>query len=181
MSSDPTSAQGYALGTVSFARISTCGRYRYSLVRQWDRSNKGRCLWVMLNPSTADATSDDPTIRKCVGFAKRWGFGSIEVVNLYAWRATDPADLRAAHRRGEDVIGPVNDEWISVAIGRADQVIAAWGANAFDSARTRSVVECISDGHPVSCLGLTKKREPYHPLMISYSTKLHTFNGMDHG
>src|SRR5262245_19133112 len=86
------------------ALISPCGLYRYWLTRTWDNSLRRVC-WVMLNPSTADAEQDDPTIRRCVGFARSWGAGGIIVVNLFAFRASDPkALLRAA-----DPVGPDND------------------------------------------------------------------------
>src|SRR5262249_14212908 len=93
------------------AVISDCGRYRYSLTRRWGDAAEPRALFVMLNPSTADAEQDDPTIRRCIGFAKAWGMGSLEVVNLYALRATDPAALLSA----PDPIGPKNDTMITSA------------------------------------------------------------------
>src|SRR5262249_62207047 len=72
------------------AGFSRCGRYRYWLTRTWDAARPAVC-WLMLNPSTADAARDDPTIRRCIGLARRWGHGGIVVVNLFAWRAPDPA------------------------------------------------------------------------------------------
>jgi hypothetical protein len=82
------------------ATLSDCGRYRYRLWRRW--ADGPTVLFVMLNPSTADADVDDPTIRRCIGFARSWGAGALEVVNLYAWRATQPAELKAA-------VGPVGE------------------------------------------------------------------------
>src|ERR1700731_2978902 len=104
------------------AVISDCGRSRYLLRRTWDH-DKPRALFVMLNPSTADAEVDDPTIRSCMRLAKQMGHGSFEVVNLFAWRATDPRELHTA----SDPVGPENDRVIEAAVNRCDIVICAWG------------------------------------------------------
>ena len=85
--------------TLSEAVISQDERHRYSLTRRCGNGPRV-CCWIMLNPSTADATTDDPTIRRCVRFTQAWGYNALTVVNLYAWRATDPADLRNAQRAG---------------------------------------------------------------------------------
>lgn len=107
------------------AIISDCGRYRYQLGRTWSDGPIAR--FIMLNPSTADATEDDPTIRRCISFAKREGAGAISVVNLFAFRATKPADMMKA----TDPIGPENNdhlrEWVGHEFGFAKLVIAAWG------------------------------------------------------
>src|SRR5262245_13227298 len=106
----------------SSAELSPCGRYRYALTRTWGDPKKVVC-WVMLNPSTADADQDDPTIRRCLGFSRAWGAGGLVVVNLFALRATDPDQLRIA----ADPVGPDNDSHLSTAaFGRL--VVAAWGA-----------------------------------------------------
>lgn len=151
------------------AIISDCGRYRYLLSRP--RAIVEPCvLWIMLNPSTADATHDDATIRKCLGFARRWGFGaSIRVVNLYAWRATDPRDLKAAERRGEDVVGHENDSHIkfNVGCGMTSRIVLAWGANG--RGPRAAVVRDLVRQHaraPVVMLG----DAPRHPLMLAYDT-----------
>ena len=104
------------------AAFSPCGRYRWHLARTWD-ADGSRVAFVALNPSTADATHDDPTIRRCIGFARRWGAGGVDVVNLYAFRATKPRDLFAA----DDPVGPDNDAWIDAVVARADRVVLAWG------------------------------------------------------
>src|SRR5262245_45087455 len=106
------------------AVISDCGRYRYLLRRTWHHLWP-RALFIMLNPSTADAEIDDPTIRSCIRLSKAEQYGSIEVVNLFALRATDPAALEGA----DDPIGPGNDDAIGRAIGRCDLAICAWGAH----------------------------------------------------
>lgn len=150
------------------AVLSPCGTYRYTLTRVWDQF--APCvLWVMLNPSRADHTEDDATIRKCVGFARRWGSaGSIEVVNLYAFRATDPRDLERAGRP----IGPENDAHIREAIACADAIVCAWGAHEpKDSLRPSALRRLMSDaGRSADCLGRAKNGQPRHPLMLSYDT-----------
>ncbi|MEC9374624.1 MAG: DUF1643 domain-containing protein, partial [Planctomycetota bacterium] len=107
------------------ALFDPTGRYRYRLTRRFpDAPADGpAACFVMLNPSTADAERDDPTIRRCIGFARGWGCATLDVVNLFAFRATRPADLRAA----EDPVGPCNQRHVRAAIRRADMVIFAWG------------------------------------------------------
>lgn len=148
---------------MSAAVISECGTYRYTLHRRipcalrWVRP----CLFVMLNPSIADATLDDPTIRRCIGFAKAWSCTSLTVVNLFALRATDPKAL-AAHA---DPIGPENDRHITEQLQAhaLGIVIAAWGAHAFAQKRAREFAASVSG---VQCLGVTKDGSPRHPLYV---------------
>lgn len=147
------------------AELSECGAYRYELVRLWER---GRVVtWCMLNPSTADSSVDDPTIRKCVGFAKRWGYGGIRVVNLFALRATDPAALT----RHVDPIGPRNERILRDLSG---DVVAAWGSRVPKEPWARRVVS-VARERSTWCLGTTRNGEPRHPLMLSYSTQLEGF------
>lgn len=161
------------------AVLSPCQRYRYFLTRDVDLLGAGRMLFVMLNPSVADATLDDPTIRKCRGFAQRAGMRTFNVVNLYAWRATDPDDLRRA-ADANDIIGPANDLYIGGAVARADIIVAAWGAlnmgsmskPAADRAREVSRRFLTAGGRRPHCLGTAKNGQPRHPLMVSYSVKL---------
>lgn len=154
------------------ATLSGCGTYRYDLCRVW-RPEKGRVLWVMLNPSVADHELDDPTIRRCVGFAKSWGYGGITVVNLFALRATDPNKLK----QHKDPVGPENDDWIhwwSVLDG-TKEVVAAWGSyvrSMSDRRRDLTVENLFSQwGIKLCCLGLTKDGFPKHPLYTSAGTK----------
>ncbi len=141
-------------------------RYRYSLWRTWD-ATKPAVLFVMLNPSTADADVDDPTIRRCIGFARRWGYGGIYVWNLYGYRATDPAELDAA----DDPIGRENEDhlWEILQDGNVGRIIAAWGAK---PGRGRYVHREISVRYgplydrEVHALGLTKDGHPRHPLYV---------------
>jgi hypothetical protein len=135
------------------ATFSADRRYRYRLWRRWDRS-RSVVLFVMLNPSTADGRRDDPTIRRCIGFARAWGFGGVEVVNLFAYRATDPRELG----RVGDPVGPHNDRYIRRAIRRSRLVVLAWGARA----RARRLLS-LRRAH---CLGLTRAGQPRHPLYL---------------
>lgn len=149
------------------ATISECGLYRYTLARTWDEG-KPPVVFCMLNPSTADSTQDDPTIRRCVGFAKKWGFGGLAVVNLFAFRATKPEDMV----RAADPVGPENDAHIKAA-AKGRLVICAWGLFALPDrlkavhARPRAILDLIRsvDGDP-RCLGLTKNGRPKHPLYL---------------
>ena len=148
------------------AYISLDGRYRYWLSRRW--GNSDAAVFVMLNPSTADALVDDPTIRRCVGFAKDWGCGGVFVVNLYAYRATKPADLWTA----ADPVGPDNDANLTVAAEWAADydapLIAAWGANAKPD-RVARVLALPGMGR-LQCLGVTKAGQPRHPLYLRAGT-----------
>lgn len=149
------------------AVISPCGTFRYELRRTWD-SLLPVLVFVMLNPSTADAEKDDATIRKCMGFAQRFGFGGIVVVNLFAYRARDPKDLKAAGFP----VGPENDAAILRAI-QGGQVICAWGANANRTPRPAYVVKMLqAAGVQPKCLAITGDGFPAHPLMLSYDRPL---------
>ncbi len=143
------------------AVLSEDGSYRYLLIRRWDKHLPGVCF-IMLNPSTADANVDDPTIRRCIGFARRWGFGSLRVVNLYAFRATNPAEIKIA----PDPIGPLNDDYLLSAAASSHLVIAAWGGFA---GKERVAAVCKKLGE-LKCLGLTQSGEPRHPLYVSGAT-----------
>lgn len=151
----------------SSAALSADGVYRYSLRRQW-QGGEPVDLWIMLNPSTADATKDDPTIRRCVAFSKSWGSCGLVVVNLYGFRATDPDAMWAARSRGVDIIGPETDAWIrahaeTTAYGRT---VCAWGAHG-DPERAAHVAALIRDAGRTPCaLGVTKSGQPRHPLYL---------------
>lgn len=149
------------------ATISGCGDYRYDLRRVWD-ADKAACLFVMLNPSTADGTTDDPTIRRCVGFADRWGFGSLVVVNLFALRATDPRQL---YKAGNPV-GPDNDDTITRHATAAALAVAAWGAHGKHRDRGLYVKHRFKAlGVQLHHLGLTADGQPKHPLYLSNETR----------
>lgn len=126
--------------------------------------------FIGLNPSTADATLDDPTIRRCVGFAKAWGAGTLLMTNLFAYRATDPAALSKAR----DPIGPCNDEWLERVVGAADIVVAAWGNHGRLMNRA-SQVQGLFPGR-LHALALTQTGMPKHPLYLSTSHRPSPFD-----
>ncbi len=164
---------------VKNAVLSPCGVYRYRLSRSWD-SWLGTLVFVMLNPSTADADKDDPTIRKCIGFAKRHGYGGIVVVNLFALRSTDPRALVVEAADGVDVVGPLNDDHIYHEC-RERTVVLAWGCYGLlgmTKDRAREVLELLGTINARAlCLKLNGDTSPAHPLMLSYENQLQPFTG----
>lgn len=154
------------------ASISDCGKYRYLLRRSWDASKPG-VLFVMLNPSTADAKVDDATIRSCIRLSKDMGYGSFEVVNLMAWRATDPKDLPT---KPSEAMGGENPRTIEAAVCRNAAVICAWGAHPYASRFSGAVLDIIelNERRPM-CFGKTKAGAPKHPLYIKSGTPLVPF------
>lgn len=156
----------------STAWISDCGQYRYHLKRVWN-PNAPLLTFCMLNPSTADGSVDDATIRRCIAFAKRDGFGGIVVINLYALRSTDPAALRTH----ADPVGPWGNSVIrTLASDQAGRkVVLAWGANA-DPERAKTVIALLREGGcTLKCLGVTKDGHPRHPLYLRSDTPLVAF------
>jgi hypothetical protein len=147
------------------AHLSVCGRYRYVLWRCWDTSLP-RVMFVMLNPSTADAIDDDPTIRRCVGFARSWGMGSVWVCNLYPWRATNPRDLPSGPEvHGEVASGLyVNDIFIKDTATRSTKIIVAWGTKIGPCETQPKHVMDLLEFRQVETLGLSKTGQPLHPL-----------------
>lgn len=153
------------------AVISSCGKYRYDL----RRGGNDLLPFVMLNPSTADSKQDDPTIRRCVGFAKREGNNGIVVRNLYAWRSKSPQALKSAIISGIDVIGPENDYWLQQLAIASKRVVCAWGGFA-DVQRARQVVSLLKDSCELVCLGVTASGAPRHPLYVRNDVPLVPFN-----
>jgi hypothetical protein len=135
-------------------------RYRYSLTRCWDAMGS-TMTFIMLNPSTADAHQNDPTITRCMSFARRWGFGSLEVVNLFAYRSTDPRLLSVV----DDPVGPENDAYILNAIRRTELVVLAWGTKGVLRQRDQEVLDLISD-YELYALEISKRGHPKHPLYL---------------
>ncbi|WP_313313105.1 DUF1643 domain-containing protein [Pulveribacter sp.] len=144
------------------AELSPCNSYRYALWREW--SEEPPVLFVMLNPSTADASQDDPTIRRCISFAQQWGHGGLIVANLFAWRSPYPTHLRSA----KDPIGPSNDEWLKKLAKQSSVVVGAWGNHGTYMQRGKAVASLFPG---LQCLGLTKQGQPRHPLYVSASTQ----------
>lgn len=154
------------------AVLSDCGKYRYLLRRTWSYGQP-RALLVMLNPSTADASKDDATIRSCVRLLSGCGFGSMEVVNVYGFRATNPVELS----KQIDPVGPRNQAVIESAIGRCDVVVCAWGAYPPARQHAASILSEVGRWRPVAyCFGRTKAGAPKHPLYIKSGTPLEVFN-----
>ena len=149
------------------ASISDCGRYRYSLTRKWELGAYSLPI-IMLNPSTADADVDDPTIRRCMAFARREGFGGIRVMNLFAFRATSPADMKAS----DDPIGPNCsthlEDILAIAAEAELPVLAAWGTHGSFRGRDEAVkISAKGWGTKLVCLGTTKDGHPKHPLYVA--------------
>lgn len=177
------------------ASISACGKYRYRLWREWRSGSSNQwdmwteddgvtpamdgagsqlgkpksCVFVMLNPSTADAKEDDPTIRRCVGFAKALGYDRLEVVNLFAWRATDPREVLAMGGDGFDPVGFRNQDAVTSALEGAGIVICAWGAHGGHLGQDETMLGWI-EGHwsglTPHALKTTKDGFPGHPLYL---------------
>lgn len=163
-------------GGVAAAVLSDDGGHRYLLTRVWDR-DRAPMVVVMLNPSTADAFVDDPTIRRLAGpngFARRHGAGGVVVVNLFALRSTDPRAL--LHH--EDPVGRYNDAFIRQASDMADTVVCAWGAAGVQDGRGQQVTAALRARRvPLSCLGTTSTGQPRHPLYVPGTAVLQPYEG----
>jgi hypothetical protein len=189
------------------ASISTCGKYRYRLWREWRSGDVGdaqwemwteedgspsvdgagqqlgtplSCVFVMLNPSTADGEADDPTIRRCVGFAQRLGYDRLEVVNLFAWRATNPAEVLAL-THNDDPCGCENESGFARALDDAGTVICAWGAHGGHLGQDETALGWIERHNhraaPVLALGLTLEGFPRHPLYLPAAAQPAPYTG----
>ncbi len=132
--------------------------YRYTLHREW-LIGHGVCMFIGLNPSTADEVMDDPTVRRCIGFAAGWGFRTLIMTNIFAFRATDPANMMVV----EDPVGEDNDIWLQRAAKESDLVVAAWGTHGAYRERSKQVREMLKD---LYVLRLTKEGHPSHPLYL---------------
>lgn len=153
--------------------------YRYTLWRRWDTGPT--VCWIMLNPSTADASVDDPTVRRCQRFARAWGYAGVTVVNLFALRSTDPAVLR----RHPEPVGPGNNHAIVEAATAAALVVCAWGVHGAVNHREAEVLALLTH-LDLYCLGVTAGGAPRHPLYLHGDSKPQRYfppagNGVDDG
>jgi hypothetical protein len=141
------------------AQFSDCRKYRYALWRTWE--NDSHVTFIGLNPSTADETDDDPTIRRCINFAKSWGFGGIEMLNLFAFRATSPKEMMKC----SEPIGSENNDFLKMYLNKGGPNIACWGNYGEYLNREKEVIELLGKSN-LSILGLTGKGQPKHPLYL---------------
>jgi len=154
------------MGLKSGAAISKCGAYRYALWRTWDEE-KPRVVFVCLNPSTADEKVNDPTLNKCIKYAKSWEngkYGGVLILNLFAFRATKPAIMKKA----ADPVGKDNDNRLKELLKTTDLIVAAWGNHGSYLRRSEAVLEMFPDIH---YLKLNKTGEPSHPLYLKKDLK----------
>jgi len=151
----------------SIAEYSDCERYRYTLTRVWNPRGK-RVLFVMLNPSTATEAQNDASVERCERRARTHAFGGFRVVNIFAFRATDPRAMRAA----ADPVGPDNDAAIRDSLPWADRIVCAWGAHGAHLGRGATVAAMLrASNRPLHHLGLTRAGHPKHPLYIAYAVR----------
>lgn len=143
----------------STAAFSPCRAYRYSLWRRWGSAEGDYAMFVCLNPSEANETEDDPTVRRCVAFAKAWGYSGLCMTNLFAYKATEPEKMLAA----EDPIGPENDATLQNLAANAGVVVAAWGTAGAHLGRDAQVRRLLPQ---LNYLRLTKEGHPGHPLYL---------------
>lgn len=159
----------------SVAIYSDCERYRYALTRVWDDA-AGRVHFCMLNPSTATEVQNDPTVERCERRARALGFGGFRVTNIFAWRDTDPRNMRAA----ADPVGPANDDAILAAATWADQTICAWGTHGAHLGRGAQVETALrATDAALFHLGLSKAGHPKHPLYIAYTQQPERWESSD--
>lgn len=143
------------------ATFSRCERYRFDLFRIWDES-KPKVMFVGLNPSTADATKNDPTVTRCIRYAQSWGYGGMHMMNIFAFRATDPSDMKAE----PEPIGTDTDEWLLKVEQESALTLVAWGNHGAHLNRAAQVCTLLSELH---CLKQNKNGYPAHPLYLKAS------------
>jgi len=155
--------------------FSACRTWRYRLWRVWGSAElEHHVAFVGLNPSTADENVDDPTMRRCIGFARAWGFEGLQMLNLFATRTPYPGVMAERFRAGENVVGPENDTHILETASRCAMVVTAWGASSFPfvPGRSHAVRELLSGAEiPVHRLGVNKNGTPVHSLYIPADRK----------
>lgn len=159
---------------INACNFSACRRYRYTLEHVIDplmhASQPRPIMWIGLNPSTADENQLDPTLRRIRAFSQGWGFTAFVMTNLFAFRATDPRDMK----REPSPVGPANDVLLELTADRCGMIVAAWGAHGYHMDRDVEVMKLIGVGR-MSCLALTKAGAPKHPLYIDGNTALVPF------
>jgi hypothetical protein len=144
--------------------------YRYLLARQLNLTINKTLTFVMLNPSTADEVDNDPTVSRCIKYACKWGFDELLVVNMYAYRATDPKDLAKYFQP----VGPKNDSFINYSFVNSDQIVAAWGGNLLKDGpeRVKRIIELAERaGKQIYCLKVNQDGNPAHPLYLKGDLK----------
>lgn len=162
--------------------FSPCRKYRYTLWREFypilaidpplrpllGNEAHNYLMVIGLNPSTADETKNDPTIRRCMDFAKRWGYGALCMTNLFAYRDTNPESMKQEF----DPVGPENDKWILDCAHGAGMILAAWGKHGIHNDRATEVVNFLEEHmYSLRALQLNKDGTPRHPLYVSRGTK----------
>ncbi len=161
------------------ATISECGKYRYVLWRKFKSAGPRHC-WICLNPSIANAEIDDPSLNRMCHFSKREGAAEVFVVNLMAYRATDPLEVRKASKSGVNIFGPENPLHVGAAFKNSDLCILGWGNGGSWKKSGKNMVEFLNainkSGTPIRCLGVTKHGHPKHPLYISNNQPLVDFS-----
>ncbi len=148
------------------AVFSACRQYRYRLSQIWQPENPP-LYWLMLNPSTADEVKNDPTVERCERRARMWGYGGSVVLNIFAYRATEPGDMRAQ----KDPVGPDNDDWIRKLASKSQQVdvVAGWGEHGAHLDRGAHVIDIFKQKKGrISALKINASGHPAHPLYIAY-------------
>lgn len=146
------------------AEFSECRKYRYALWRTWDDA-KPYAMFIGLNPSTADEVNDDPTITRCINYAKEWGYGGLCMTNLFAYRATEPNEMMLV----AEPIGLENDDWLKKLAKDAGVIVAAWGNNGAYLGRSSEILAVLPN---LKCLKKNQTGEPAHPLYQSKSAEL---------
>lgn len=149
------------------AIFSECGRYRYALSHCWDASLEP-CMFLMLNPSTADALVDDPTIRRCGNFARSWGMGGMFIGNVFAWRSSNPAELY----RAIDPVGPGNLPALRWMAAASRFVVAAWGAWPDAEPEASHALSALPVDVEVKAFARTASGAPRHPLYLRRDAEL---------
>lgn len=153
------------LGMSGNAVFDSSGEYRYWLQRKWD-DLKAKVSFIMLNPSVADSEWDDRAVQRCIFFARNWGFGSVEIVNLFAYQTESPKILKSVM----EPIGKDNDKYILETLKNADIIIAAWGNDGAFRNRYKEILTLVQD-YDLHCMGITAESQPKYPARLSNDTR----------